>query len=323
MRGPAIAFAFLPAALLGLIVLPLVASAGGAGSSAFASEPREASPGPDAADIPPDMLNLYRAAAQTCPGLPWTVLAGVGEVETRHGGLAGGRRYPLRAGLGWALDIRSPAGARGPMQFLPATWAAYGLDADGDGAANVDDPVDAVHGAARYLCANGAGDPARLRGALFAYNHADWYVDDVLARAAGYRGAGWVEPDSGGAGRPDVAAYALRFLGVPYVWGGEDPARGFDCSGLTKYVWAAFGVSMAHYTVSQWRAFRRVPRGEELPGDLVFFAGSGGEPPAHMGLYIGGGRFVHAPHRGDVVRVGALADRADYMGAVRPGPPSP
>lgn len=316
MRSPAVAFAFLLASVMALALLPLVAAAGGAPEQNL-PVPGGPSPGGDASEIPPDMAGTYQAASQTCPGLSWTVLAAVGAIETHHATLDGGRRYVIAPGLGWALDIRSSAGARGPMQMMPATWAAYGVDADGDGVANVDDPVDAVAGAAHYLCANGAGDPKRLRHALFAYNHAGWYVDQVLTQAARYSGVGWVGP--GGHGRPDVAAYALRFLGVPYVWGGEDPVRGFDCSGLTKYVWAAFGVGMAHYTVSQWRAFPHVPRGQELPGDLVFFTGSGGEPPAHMGLYLGEGRFVHAPHTGDVVRVGILADRTDYMGAVRPG----
>lgn len=122
-------------------------------------------------DIPADMLALYQqAAAARCPGLPWPVLAAVGKVETDHGRSA----------------AVSSAGALGPMQFLPATWAAYGVDATGDGVADVWDPVDAVHGAGNYLCARGGGYPSTLRDALFAYNPARWYVDLVLEHAAAY-----------------------------------------------------------------------------------------------------------------------------------------
>jgi hypothetical protein len=120
--------------------------------------------------VPSQVLDLYRDAAATCPGLSWTVLAAVGQVESHHGRSAG----------------VSSAGAVGPMQFMPATWVQYGMDASGDGRADVQDPTDAVFSAARLLCANGAAQPGGLRGALWAYNHASWYVDLVLATADGY-----------------------------------------------------------------------------------------------------------------------------------------
>jgi hypothetical protein len=130
------------------------------------------------ADIPPPMLELYRRAATTCPGLPWTVLAAIGKVESDHG----------RSRLPGVDSGENHAGAGGPMQFLAGTWAAYGVDANGDGVANRYDPVDAVFGAARYLCASGAGSPAGLYRAIFAYNHSDAYVRRVLALAAAYAG---------------------------------------------------------------------------------------------------------------------------------------
>lgn len=171
------------AALAALVALMLVLT-----TTLFVSTPRASTLlGPSAAavaDIPADMLALYQqAASQRCPGLPWTVLAAVGKVETNH-----------------ARNVAvSSAGALGPMQFMPPTWRAYGLDATGNGIADVWDVVDSVHSAARYLCATGGGDPATLRDAIFAYNRANWYVDLVLEHAAGYAEAVFV-PD------PDAAA---------------------------------------------------------------------------------------------------------------------
>jgi cell wall-associated NlpC family hydrolase len=109
-----------------------------------------------------------------------------------------------------------------------------------------------------------------------------------------------------------AVAIAEQYLGVPYVWGGASPS-GFDCSGLASYAYAQIGKSVPHYTGAIWSAFPHVPAGQEQVGDLVFFNGLG-----HMGIYIGGGQFVHAPHTGDVVRVANLGDRSDYIGAVRP-----
>jgi len=106
--------------------------------------------------------------------------------------------------------------------------------------------------------------------------------------------------------------FALHFRGVPYVWGASSPA-GFDCSGLTRYVYAHFGITLPHSTYGQWAAGRHIRRSQLRPGDLVFF-GMG-----HVGLWLGHGRFVHAPHTGQVVSVERLANSyaASYSGAVR------
>jgi hypothetical protein len=119
-------------------------------------------------------LAVAREAAATCPGLPPAVLVAIGRVES---------------GLGLELKTSS-AGALGPMQFMPSTWAEYGVDGDGDGRSDVMDTVDAVHGAARLLCANGGADPDRLRSALWNYNHSDDYVGQVISLARSIPPAG-------------------------------------------------------------------------------------------------------------------------------------
>ena len=98
-----------------------------------------------------------------------------------------------------------------------------------------------------------------------------------------------------------AASIAARYLGVPYAWGGASPA-GFDCSGLVTYVYAQLGVSLPHYTVAQWNATLPIAASALQPGDLVFFDGL-----AHVGIYIGGGQFIHAPHTGTVVQIATLS----------------
>jgi cell wall-associated NlpC family hydrolase len=110
-----------------------------------------------------------------------------------------------------------------------------------------------------------------------------------------------------------VVSIALQYLGVPYVWGGSSPSTGFDCSGFTSYVFAQVGVYLPHHAASQYSVGVPVPYDQLAPGDLVFFSGLG-----HVGIYIGGGQFVHAPHSGDVVRISSLGERSgSYVGARR------
>ncbi len=114
------------------------------------------------------------------------------------------------------------------------------------------------------------------------------------------------------AGHPVAATIALKYLGVPYLWGGDSP-KGFDCSGLVAYVYAQLGVSLPHYAAAQYGLGVAVPRDQLQPGDLVFFDGLD-----HVGIYIGSGQFVHAPHTGDVVKITTLGSYGgSYVGARR------
>ena len=124
------------------------------------------------AGAPANYLNLFKAsAAKYCPGMSWTVLAAIGQIESGDG----------------ANNGPSSAGALGPMQFMPATWAEWGIDGFGPpGPPDIMNPLDAIPSAARMLCAAGAGNPATLSQAIFAYNHANWYVAEVLALASEY-----------------------------------------------------------------------------------------------------------------------------------------
>jgi cell wall-associated NlpC family hydrolase len=105
---------------------------------------------------------------------------------------------------------------------------------------------------------------------------------------------------------------ANRLTGVPYVWGGASPRSGFDCSGLVQYVYGKLGISLPHYTVSQYGRGRAVSRSSLRPGDLVFFYGLN-----HVGIYAGGGKYIHAPRSGTTVRWSSLAAHGGYYGARR------
>jgi peptidoglycan DL-endopeptidase CwlO len=106
----------------------------------------------------------------------------------------------------------------------------------------------------------------------------------------------------------------MRYIGVPYRWGGSSPSTGFDCSGFTMFVYAQVGVSLPHYTGAQWAMGTPVSRSQLQPGDLVFFNGLG-----HMGIYVGGNSFIHAPHTGDFVKVSSMTGwyAQTYVGARR------
>ncbi|WP_298800304.1 C40 family peptidase [uncultured Pseudonocardia sp.] len=312
--------------VVGLPILVLAAVAGAATSVIAAS-----SPTPTAlADIPPDYLALYRQAAATCPGLDWSVLAAVGKVETDHG------RSPLpgvRAG-------ENSAGAAGPMQFLAPTFADvvahHPLPPGGATPSSRYNPHDAIHAAAHYLCDQGARN-SDLNAALFAYNHSQTYVRQVLDQARAYAAApttGTGDCNALTASTPAAFAainYACGQRGLPYLWGGDGPERGdagFDCSGLTTAAYAAAGIPLPRTAQTQYLAGPPVPEGMPLlPGDLLFY-GTPGTPTTarihHVALYLGAGQMINAPRFGHPVQVESYRwNGDDYAGATRPSAASP
>ena len=109
-----------------------------------------------------------------------------------------------------------------------------------------------------------------------------------------------------------VVQKARRLIGIPYVYGGSSPRSGFDCSGFVRYVYGRLGITLPHSSYADFALGRRVGRGSLRPGDLVFFDGVG-----HVGLYVGAGKFIHAPHSGTRVQISSLAGYGGYDGARR------
>jgi hypothetical protein len=257
------------AVALALATLLALAFAISSVATFLGAAPGHAVEGTRADEIPPEQVAAMRAAAATC-GLPWPVLAAIAKVESDFG----------------RTMATSSAGAIGYGQFLPATWVVYG---------NGGDPYDyrdALPAMARYLCDHGG--PRDLRAAIWAYNHADWYVERVLALAVRY----------GGAPPSRVVDLARSQIGRPYVWGGASPATSFDCSGLVQWAYRQVGVSLPRTAQQQYDATARLRPDQLRPGDLVFFANTypSHEWVTHVGLYVGNGRMVNAPTRGDVIR---------------------
>ncbi|GAA0626481.1 NlpC/P60 family protein [Kutzneria viridogrisea] len=310
------------AALAVIILIPLVIAAGvsGAISAVFGggSQPSQSA----LADIPADYLALYRAAAGVCPGLDWTVLAAIGKIETDHG----------RSTLPGVHNGQNEAGAGGPMQFLRDTFdgvvARHPLPAGGASPPSRYDPHDAIYAAAYYLCDNGAGR-GDLHSAIFAYNHAEWYVQEVLDQAKKYSqqtlnvsaACGTFQQtvqqraEDFSEGRAMVAVqFACAQLGKPYVWGGNgDP--GFDCSGLTKAAYGAAGITLPRVAQDQFNAGPLVSGQPLLPGDLVFF-GASASAITHVGIAVSPTEMINAPDVGFPVQVDKISGH--LVGVTRP-----
>jgi cell wall-associated NlpC family hydrolase len=253
--------------------------------------------GESGSDLPLDQwLLMQQAAAASGCGLDRSILAGLEKEETDFG-------------RNQQMYMPHDGGIVGLVQMQPGNWAVFAPPGS-----NPFDSHDALTAAARFLCAHGAAQD--IRGALFAYNHADWYVDDVLRWAQLY--AGLLGPTLGNATtgpapdsstntavRAEIVSTARTWLGVPYHWGGSGRA-GIDCSGLVMVVFAQFGVPLKHNAQLQYDAVAHIPTDQLQPGDLVFFAQTYADPTqwiTHVGIYIGNGQQINAPTDGQVVSI--------------------
>jgi len=224
--------------MLGVVILSaLGTNSGGCGAGAAPTDTAQKT-------IPAPLMPLY-TSAEAQYGVPWSLLAAINSVETD---------------FGRNLNVSS-AGAIGWMQFMPATWRAYGVDGNGDGTKDPNDPEDAIPAAANYLKASGA--PQDLQRAVFAYNHAQWYVDKVLALSRTFAeggnllvGSACADVATGNASAQAVyaAAEALDGMRVPYQYGGghmtparpgpgsDGPFDGLDCSSSVSWVLQHAGI---------------------------------------------------------------------------------
>jgi cell wall-associated NlpC family hydrolase len=199
------------------------------------------------------------------------------------------------------------------MQFEPATFAEYAtVGPNGVRPPSPYDPVDAVYSAATMLCADGAGSEPTLRAALEDYNHSDTYVDTVLTLSLAI-----AENPSVSGTVVAAITFAAQHLGTPYVWGGTGQG-GFDCSGLTQAAYRSAGIALPRVAQSQFDAGPAVAGDSTVqPGDLLFFGG-GPSGVDHVGLYVGSGSMIDAPHTGATVRL-EDAHWSGLVGATRPG----
>jgi peptidoglycan DL-endopeptidase CwlO len=300
----------------------------------------QAPAGARAQSIPSDYLHWYQVVGQQYD-VPWTLLAGIGTVESDngqttlpgvHSGQNGfGAAGPMQIGIGGAAG-----NVWGGAPIHPASEVVTGVATDEDGGpdASVYDPADAIAGAAKYLVT--AGVQTDASAAIFAYNHLQSYVQSVLYWAGIYAGGNYSVVSaafpsascmtSGGTptiNAPNQAvataiAFAEQQLGKPYLWGGTGPDA-FDCSGLMMMAYRAAGVDIPRTSEVQWTFGPQVPESQAEPGDLVFFAGSDGTvtSPGHVGLVIGNGQMIEAYATGVPIRIATYTDR-DPVGFTRP-----
>lgn len=279
----------------------------------------------DIAQVPTPYQPWIKKAASTCPAVSGALLPAQLEQES-----------------GWNPRAHSPAGAQGLAQFLPATWETWAVDADGGGA-DISDGADAIMTMARYDCWLAAraeklvhghqatGDVVSLMLASYnagpaavekhhgipPYPETEHYIRTIIAGETDYiLSPGNVNANAFGA---RVAAAAVKVEGTPYAWGGESVEEGFDCSGLVQYaVRQASGgkIVLPRTSEEQVTVGEDVSRENMQPGDVIAFQLVAGDYD-HIGIYLGKGIFIHAPHTGEVVKKERLSNYGKYKAAIR------
>lgn len=255
--------ALLAVAMLAAALLPVVLT------SLFAASPSAAATG----DIPPAYLTLYQQAAGDCPGLDWTLLAAIGKVESDHG----------RSTLPGATSGENAAGAGGPMQILQATFdgivTSHRLPSGGAQPPSRYDPHDAVHAAALDLCDHGVA--TNVRAAVFAYNHSDIYVADVLAQADRYRSiaavrSAWppeqatVTDPSGTGGHVTPRTAVRSHVEVELLQGAVDKRDTLSELARRGIMTYAERATLLHRSTAQWR----MGHGNVAPYELLTGSGN-------------------------------------------------
>ncbi|PRA81613.1 peptidase [Peribacillus simplex] len=272
-------------------------------------------------EIPADYIPIYKAAAEKYD-VPWTLIASIHRIETKFSTIK---------------TMVSPVGAAGPYQFMPCTfvgwghpscsgvgkgnisdnersdpavikkYGGYGVDGNGDGKADMWNLEDAAFSAANYLSASGASS-GEFQKAIFAYNRADWYVDEVMEYMNLYAAGGAIEVDitpGGSGGGPEAAekaiAAGMKLVGKsPYNWGGgRNPGdisrKSFDCSSFVHWMFTHGGLTLGNYqsvvTDSLVKMGKPVKASEMKRGDLVFFDTY--KVNGHVGIYLGEGKFLN------------------------------
>ncbi|MEV0324585.1 NlpC/P60 family protein [Streptomyces sp. NPDC050658] len=289
--------------------------------------------------VPAKYQDLIEDAGSVCPEVTPNLLAALLTQES-----------------GFNPEAKSPVGARGIAQFMPATWETSGVDGNGDGKRDVLDPEDAIPSSAEHLCKiadevkdvpgnktnnmlaayNSGSGAVKRYGGIPPYAETQNYVRSINA-LAGQGSAKGGKPGTLITARQGATAVnaAQKMVGTPYSWGGGNASgpstgtccspngssggstKGFDCSGLTVYAYAKIGITLPRTATAQYAASEPVKAGELQIGDLAFY-GDSAASIHHVGIYIGGGYMVDAPRPGEKVRYSRLDSMSDLVGYARP-----